>query len=89
MSSCKIHLEQGRYTWRHNSVLKHLAEYVFSVKKDLSVYADVDRPGGERGDGPPTGKFMKPSELGQFLGAEFENRWYTECGLGLQPRFGV
>ena len=47
------------------------------------------RPGGERGDGPPTGKFMKPSELGQFLGAEFENRWYTERGRGLQPRFGV
>ena len=47
------------------------------------------RPGGERGDGPPTGKFMKPSELGQFWGAEFENRWYTECGRGLQPRFSV
>ena len=42
VSSCKIHLEQGRYTWRHNSVLKHLAEYLSSVKKDLSVYADVD-----------------------------------------------
>ena len=22
VSSCKVHLEQGRYTWRHNSVLK-------------------------------------------------------------------
>ena len=42
VSSCKIHLEQGRYTWRHNSVLKHLAEYLSSVKKDLSIYADVD-----------------------------------------------
>ena len=31
---------------------------------------------------------MKPSELGQFWGAEFENRWYTECGRGLEPRFG-
>ena len=48
-----------------------------------------NRPGGEREDGPPTGKFMKPSELGQFWGAEFENRWYTEFGRGLQPRFGV
>ena len=27
---------------------------------------------------------MKPSELGQFWGAEFENRWYTGR---LKPRF--
>lgn len=46
-----------------------------------------NRPGGERGNGPPTGKFMGPSELGQFWGAEFENRWYTGNGRGLQPRF--
>ena len=64
-----------------------------SLSCDLSdmqhIFKHYNRPGGERGDGPPTGKFMKPSELGQFLGAEFENRWYTECGRGLQPRFGV
>ena len=42
VSSCNIHLEEGRYTCRHNSVLRHLAEYLSSVKKDLSVYADVD-----------------------------------------------
>ena len=42
VSSCKVHLEQGRYTWRHNSVLKNLVEYLSSVKKDLSFYADVD-----------------------------------------------
>ena len=52
---------------------------------DLSTY----RPGGEGGNSPPTGKFMKPSELGQFWGAEFENRWYTGRGRGLQPRFRV
>ena len=31
---------------------------------------------------------MRPSGLGQFWGAEFENAWYTGCGRGLQPRFG-
>ena len=45
------------------------------------------RPGGECGNGPPTGKFMGKSGLGQFWGAEFENRWYTGIGRGLQPRF--
>ena len=43
------------------------------------------RPGGERGNGPPTGKFLGQSALDQFWGAEFENRWYTDNGR--QPRF--
>ena len=45
------------------------------------------RPGGEQGRGPPTGKFMRPSGLGQFWGAEFENGWYTGDGWGFQPHF--
>ena len=42
VSSCKTHLDEGRYTWRHNSILKHLVEYLSSVKKDLRFYADVE-----------------------------------------------
>ena len=30
---------------------------------------------------------MGMNEFGQFWGAEFENRWYTGNGRGLQPRF--
>ena len=30
---------------------------------------------------------MRPSGLGQFWGAEFENGWYTGVGLGFQPHF--
>ena len=30
---------------------------------------------------------MGSSVLGQFWGAEFENRWYTDNGRGHQPRF--
>jgi hypothetical protein len=41
VSSCKTHLDEGRYT-RHNSILKHLVEYLSSVKKDLRFYADVE-----------------------------------------------
>ena len=45
------------------------------------------RPGGEQGKGPPTGKFMRPSERSQFWGAEFENGWYTGVERGFQPHF--
>ena len=46
-----------------------------------------NRPSGECGNGPPTGKFMKTSRLGQFWDAEFKSRWYTGNGRGLQSRF--
>ena len=39
------------------------------------------------GKGPQTGKFMRPSGLGQFWSAEFENGWYTGVGRGFQPHF--
>ena len=41
ITSCKIHLEQGRLTWRHNSVLKTLAEYLSINDQSRTVYADV------------------------------------------------
>ena len=41
VSSCKTSLDEGRYTWRHNSVLKHLATYISSVRRDFHVYADI------------------------------------------------
>ena len=30
---------------------------------------------------------MRPSDSGQFWGVEFENRWHTGIGWGLQSRF--
>ncbi|CAB4007076.1 Hypothetical predicted protein [Paramuricea clavata] len=41
VSSWKTSLDEGRYTWRHNSVLKHLATYISSVRRDFHVYADI------------------------------------------------
>ena len=39
---CNVHLEQGRFTWRHNSILKTLAEYLSSIKKNSLIYADIE-----------------------------------------------
>ncbi|CAB3999035.1 reverse transcriptase [Paramuricea clavata] len=41
VSSCKTSLDEGRYTWRHNSVLKHLATYISSVRRNFHVYANI------------------------------------------------
>ena len=40
VSSCTSYLEEGRYTWRHNSVLLHLAN-TFSSLTTCSLYADL------------------------------------------------
>ena len=40
VSSCKSYLEDGRYTWRHNSVLLHLANSLSSFK-NTSLFADL------------------------------------------------
>ena len=36
MTGCKIALAQGRYTWRHNNVLRILGEYVDSKRKEIN-----------------------------------------------------
>ena len=40
VSSCISYLDEGRYTWRHNSVLLYLAN-TFSSLKQCTVYADL------------------------------------------------
>ena len=40
ISSCKCYLEEGRYTWRHNSVLLYLAN-TFSSLSPCKIYADL------------------------------------------------
>ena len=41
IAGCKEYLEQGRYTWRHNSVLSFIAGTLSSLK-DVSLYVDLD-----------------------------------------------
>ena len=40
VSSCTVYLEEGRYTWRHNSVLLFLAKTLSSLS-NCSIYADL------------------------------------------------
>ena len=40
VSSCKSYLQDGRYTWRHNSVLLHIAKTLSSIASS-SLYADL------------------------------------------------
>ena len=40
VSSCNSYLQDGRYTWRHNSVLLHIARTLSSVANS-SLYADL------------------------------------------------
>ena len=40
VAGCKVYLQQGRYTWRHNSVLNFLATSLKAVDRS-SLYADI------------------------------------------------
>ncbi|GFO03458.1 reverse transcriptase [Plakobranchus ocellatus] len=35
LSSCKVTLSQGRYTWRHNRVLQELASFISTAKGEI------------------------------------------------------
>ena len=40
VAGCKTYLEQGRYTWRHNSILNFLATSLKAVNESI-IYADI------------------------------------------------
>ena len=40
VSGCKVHLQQGRYTWRHNSILATLLRSIDGMR-NLKVFADI------------------------------------------------
>ena len=40
VSGCKVHLQQGRYTWRHNSILATRFSKIEGLR-DLKVFADI------------------------------------------------
>ena len=41
VAGCKSYLEEGRYTWRHNSVLLFLSK-MLAKAKDIQLFADHD-----------------------------------------------
>ena len=42
IGGCAAHLNEGRYTWRHDSILKNLADYL-RLKENLCMHADLER----------------------------------------------
>ena len=40
VSGCIVHLQQGRYTWRHNSILANITKALICLK-DVQIYADL------------------------------------------------
>ena len=40
VSGCKVHLQQGRYTWHHNSILANIAKARVGLA-DVQIYADL------------------------------------------------
>ena len=44
LNNCSVSLNQGRYTWRHDSILRHIVQLLQapSTKSDVKMYADID-----------------------------------------------
>ena len=38
---CKVYLPEGRYNWRHDSILKNLVTYLRSICSNLKYYVDI------------------------------------------------
>ena len=55
LSNCSVALDQGRYTWRHNSVLRTVFNFVRDgLRPGLNIFADLDGYGsGSGGTIPP------------------------------------
>jgi hypothetical protein len=55
LSSCSASLEQGRFTWRHDSVLRTIYDFVSCrLREGFSIYSDLTGQGaGSGGTVPP------------------------------------
>ncbi len=47
MNGCKIGLDQGRWTWRHNNIVKYIADSI--DKSKYTVHSDIDEYLGANG----------------------------------------
>ena len=52
LNGCPTALNQGRYTWRHDSVLSHLLKLIESNLTEATIYADL--PGHRALNNPPS-----------------------------------
>ena len=52
LNACPVALNQGRYTWRHNSVLQKIVDHIKTyLDSDENLYADL--PNHRASDNPP------------------------------------
>ena len=43
VSNCEVSANEGRYTWRHNSILYTILTHISSIVNDgYSIYADIE-----------------------------------------------
>ncbi|GFN81146.1 reverse transcriptase [Plakobranchus ocellatus] len=49
LSSCKVALSQGRYTWRHNRVLQELASVISTAEGKIHLSVFTTEGGVENG----------------------------------------
>ena len=62
LSNCSVSLDQGRYTWRHNSVLRSIIEIINPLlESDFKLYSDI--PGFEAPHGGTIPPHILPTSL--------------------------
>ena len=54
LNGCSITLSQGRYTWRHNSVLLQLVNLIKPSYSTTTANLYADLPGFRASDNPPS-----------------------------------
>ena len=59
----KWHLEQGRSTWRHDNIIKYIADSVDTVK--YSVYANIEGYINTTGGTLDLGRYHLPLPMGE------------------------
>ena len=82
VAGCKSYLEEGRYTWRHNSALQILAEY-FKTIPESSLYADLS---GFLSPSLIPGAALRPDLL---LLTTNNRRFILELTVGSERVFGL
>ena len=82
VSSCISYLDEGRYTWRHNSVLLYLAN-TFSSLKQCTVYADLP---SFLSPCLITGEYLRPDLL---LLTENKSLYILELTLGFETNIQI
>ena len=81
MFACKVHVEEGRYPWRHNSILKAIGDYLASARKDINLFCDID---GYKSPSIITGDQLRPDMV--ITDASGDSIFVVELTVGFETR---